>query len=178
MKSSFCLFLAFASLAFMPAQDELSDENTVANFKAAFLFQFATSNNWKNTGNRDSFTIGVISSQAVFEELVDKFANKPVGAQSLKVVMMEKSNQLSDIQLLYLSKPFCKEKPAEAQKWISDCEGKPILVVSDHSSGHTWGSAINFKVVDNRVRYSVNSENALKQGVTLGSKIISWAVQD
>lgn len=178
MKSSFCLFLAFAMLAFMPAQDELSDENTVANFKAAFLFQFATSNNWNNTGNGDAFTIGVIGSEAVYEELVDKFANKPVGAQSLQVVRIEKSSQLSDIQLLYLSKPYCKQKSSEAQKWISDCQGKPILVVTDHPSGHAWGCAINFKVVDNRVRYSVNSENALKHGITLGSKIISWAVQD
>jgi len=179
MKST--LILSFVLLfSLLPHyQDELEDDDTVANFKAAFLFQFATSNNWQNSGDSPEFTIGVLGGTAVYEALVDKFSSKPIGSQNLVISTVEAPEDLEGIQLLYISKTFTKSKGAtETQKWIKLLKDQSVLVVTDDPKGLSWGGVINFKVVDNRIRYEVNASEAKLHGVKIGSKIMSWAAQD
>ncbi|NQX91055.1 MAG: YfiR family protein [Flavobacteriales bacterium] len=178
MKAPFILLLALI-LPFSSIQDELEDKNTVASFKAAFLFQFAVSNNWDDNGGQSEFTIGVIGDQYVFDELLDKYATKPVGSQSLSLRFMEGEKDIEGIQMLYISNAFFREfGESEVKKWVDAVSGKPILIVTDQPNGLALGSAINFKVVDNRIRYEANTSQAKNNGITLGSKIISWAIQD
>ncbi|MEO0404102.1 MAG: YfiR family protein [Bacteroidota bacterium] len=178
MKIPFVILLALL-LPFSSMQDELEDKNTVASFKAAFLFQFAVSNNWEDNGGQAEFTIGVVGEESVFNELIDKYATKPVGSQSLALRLLENEKDLEGIQMLYISNAFFREYGLdEVKKWINAVGEEPILIVTDQPDGLTIGSAINFKVVDSRIRYEVNAAQAKKYGVTLGSKIISWAIQD
>lgn len=179
IKSTLILSFTFLLSLLPHYQDELESDDTVANFKAAFLFQFATSNNWENSGLGSDFTIGVLSSDAVFAELIDKFSSKPIGGQSLVISNVETLKDTEGIQLLYISKEFTRSQGAEeTQKWITALKNESVLVVTDHPEGLSWGGTINFKVVDNRIRYEVNASEAKLHGVTIGSKIMSWAAQD
>lgn len=160
-------------------QNELDGEDTVANFKAAFLFQFAVSNNWPPSNAGGNFVVGIVGGESVFNELVDKYANKPVGSQSLEVVMLDKTPDIAKCQMIYISKAFSKTQgEAETRKWIKGAQNIPVLVVSDTDKGLDWGAAINFKVVDNRIRYEISAAQAEQHEITIGSKILSWAVQD
>ncbi|MGB1032742.1 MAG: YfiR family protein, partial [Flavobacteriales bacterium] len=146
MKSTLILSLVFMFSLLPHFQDELEDDDTVANFKAAFLFQFATSNNWQNSGDGSEFTIGVLGGKSVHDELVDKFSSKPIGGQSLVIASVESTADLDGIQLLYISKAFSKNSGAvETQKWIQELKDESVLVVTDHPQGIEWGGAINFK---------------------------------
>lgn len=179
MKSLFVIALSFAFAILPLQQGELEGEDTVANFKAAFLFQFAVANNWPPTNDHLSFVIGIVGGESVYNELLDKYANKPVGSQVLEVLMLADPSEVSKCEMIYISKAFTKNKGETATRaWIKASENQPVLVVSDAQNGLEWGAAINFKVVDSRIRYEINTAQAELHQITIGSKILSWAVQD
>ena len=179
MKSLFVIGLSFF-LSLLPLQQgELDGEDTVANFKAAFLFQFAVANNWPPNTDNQGFVIGIVGGESVYNELVDKYANKPVGSQVLEVIMLDDPSKVSQCEMIYISKAFTKNNDETATlTWIKAAENLPILVVCDAQNGLDWGAAINFKVLDSRIRYEINTDQAELHQITIGSKILSWAVQD
>ena len=179
MKSLFVIGLSFVFALLPLQQGELDGEDTVANFKAAFLFQFAVANNWPPATDNRGFVIGIVGGESVYNELVDKYANKPVGSQVLEVIMLDDFSKVSECEMIYISKAFTKNNGETAtRKWIKASENLPVLVVSDAQNGLDWGAAINFKVLDSRIRYEINTAQAELHQITIGSKILSWAVQD
>ena len=61
---------------------------------------------------------------------------------------------------------------------IEITKDKPIMVVTS-VSGETAmpeGAVVNFIVQTSRIRYELDMENALKRGLIVGNRILSWAI--
>ena len=170
------LFIASIAAIISPViqGDELDNADTQAIMKANFLFHFAASNEWPAETKSGPFRIAVVGNERLFQELIDKYALKSIGIQSLEVVYFEKDHEISDSQKPHLiySESSDEALDALAAHW----KDEPVLLVTDSEKALERGSLINFVSIDRRMRYEINAKEASKKGVLIGNRILSWAV--
>ena len=77
--------------------DTLDKADTQAIMKANFLFHFAASNEWPSETKSGPFRIAVVGNARLFQELIDKYALKSIGAQSLSA----KGNSIAYLTIKY-----------------------------------------------------------------------------
>jgi len=173
------LFAIVISLSFSwlkPDQGgpKLDEANTIAITKASFLFQFARSNDWPNDKKQGNFRIGIQGNTALYNLLVEKYAGQSIGSQMLEVVEIDDSVLMSEfIHVLYT-----ESEGDELLQLIEYTAEKPIMVVTsvDADSAMPEGAVVNFVVQTSRIRYELDMENALKRGLIVGNRILSWAI--
>ncbi len=154
---------------------EVADDDVVAMIKAAYLYKFSTSCDWPDQMKKGPFRVGVIGDDAVFQELSDKYATKPVGAQLFEVAFLETMPDETFYHLIYLSANAGEKEWKAARKYAAN---QPILVVGEGNQALSAGAAISFVTVGNGTKYIINPESAQKRGISLGSTIMLWAVEN
>ena len=153
---------------------KLDEANTIAITKASFLFQFARSNDWPNDKKQGNFRIGIQGNTALYNLLVEKYAGQTIGSQMLEVVEIDNSELLNEfIHVLYT-----ESDGEELLQLIKNTAEKPIMVVTsvDADTAMPEGAVVNFVVQTSRIRYELDMENALKRGLIVGNRILSWAI--
>lgn len=150
----------------------LEEADTVAILKASYLFKFATSNDWPTDVKNGPFKIGIYGHQGVFRELSAKYATKPIGSQALEVHLIEKLDDRNFYHIVYA--PSLND--GALQKLSTSGKGNPTLYVSDGKENLQRGATISFVVVDNGTRYMINTDEAKRRKITIGSTILLWAI--
>ncbi|MDE0979445.1 MAG: YfiR family protein [Flavobacteriales bacterium] len=170
--------VALAVLAWVvgPMQqgDKLDNTDTQAIMKANFLFHFSASNEWPAETKAGPFRMAVVGNERLFDELIDKYAMKSIGAQPLEIVSFDTDSDMQAAGFFHLI--YSESSGTELEKLALQWKSHPVLLVTDTESALERGSLINFVAVDRRLRYEINAKEASKKGVLIGSRILSWAV--
>jgi hypothetical protein len=66
------------------------------------------------------------------------------------------------------------ERARQAQ-WLRQSKGRPVLTVTTVEGSLEQGSIINFRTVDERVRFEVSADAAEQSGLRLNSRLFSVA---
>jgi hypothetical protein len=153
----------------------LDETDTRAVTKANFLFHFAASNEWPASVKEGEFHVTIIGNERLHAELVDKYAMKMIGAQPLRVHGYARPEDLPLDDFHHLV--YCDVGGAELKRLAAALDATPTVLVSDSPDGLEQGAVINFVASGNRIRYEINAADAVKKGVLIGNKIMSWAVK-
>ncbi len=76
-------------------------------------------------------------------------------------------------QLLYVGRNYA----GNLGRLIADQRGRPVLIVTDQPGGLEAGGAINFLLVDQRVRFEVSPSPAQGAGLHISSQLLAVAVR-
>lgn len=169
------LSLLVCCSAMAQTSESLDETDTRAIMKANFLFHFAASNEWPEEVKEGDFYMSIIGNNRLYEELVDKYALKLIGAQPLKIQAFSTVQEFPLTQLHHLV--YCEQGGDALKDLARTLKATPSLLVADDESGLESGAFINFVAVGNRIRYEINAEAAAKKGVLIGNKIMTWAVK-
>ena len=153
----------------------LDETDTRAVTKANFLFHFAASNEWPASVKEGAFYLTIVGNDRLYNELVDKYAMKMIGAQPLQVQGYARVEDLPLDAFHHLV--YCDRGGAELNRVAMALVETPTVLVSDSPDGLEQGAVINFVASGNRIRYEINTADAAKKGVLIGNKIMSWAVK-
>ncbi|MFT4779454.1 MAG: hypothetical protein ACJAU0_000495 [Flavobacteriales bacterium] len=153
---------------------DLDETDTVAIAKANFLFQFALGNEWPNQAKEGFFRIAVIGSPNVYQDLVARYASKPIGNQPIEVVLLPDAKIKEYYHMIYVG----RSQDALLPSVIEQVTGKPTMVVSNAIITSQQGVIISFIIKDSMTRYVINAEEAEKRKILIGSKILSWAISN
>lgn len=167
----FPIFLALRPIGDLP-QQQPSESNTPLSFKAYFLYIFATNTDWPDAMKKGNFVIGVLGSPDLYDELVAKYAAKHVGSQPLQIVELATIPESQRIHILYID----KSRKADLPTAIKTLKDKSTLIVSHFDGGLQQGAGINFKAVNSNIRYELNRKLVEEKKISIGSKILQWAV--
>jgi hypothetical protein len=172
----FHVILAFSLLAllFKPATSvaqRIEESDTRAMMQANFLYQFAANCNWAPEVRKGKFIIGVIGNPAVYEHIMAKYGNKPIGTQTIEVVQ---SNEIPTSGVYHIVL-VDKSRKAELSKVTKESR-KNILIVTNWDGALNFGSHINFKTIDGNIRYEMNPSAMEEKKITPGVKILQWKV--
>jgi len=142
-----------------------------SDVEAAYLFNFAKFMN-EPAHSPDSFTIAVVGKSAIVQMLEKITTNEQVNGRPLKVVHAATADQARNCDIIFLG----ESEAARIDKDIAVLAGSNALTVSNVPDFMQHGGMIQFQVVDNRVRFSVNLDAVNKEKITLSSELLKVAM--
>ena len=142
--------------------------------KAAFLYKFLGYTEFPVAVFSDAaapVVIGIVGSDTLVAELGRIVAGRTVQGRSIVVKAIRESDVPSGVHLLFVA----GSDSARLRSALKMVPGTPMLLVSEAENGLQQGSVINFKVIEERVRFDVSLEAADKNSVKLSSRLLTVA---
>lgn len=142
--------------------------------KAAYLYKFLGYVEWPPAQfpRPDApFVIGVAGNDRLAGELERIAAGRSVKDRRIAVRRVRPDDPLTGLHLLYVG----PDDSARQAHLLKLAQQRPILTVTDAGAAPVPG-IINFRVVDNRVRFEVALGAAQRSGLQLSSRLLSVAL--
>jgi hypothetical protein len=172
--------MAFVFLMIVAAPDSTqaaASEPTASEprIKAALLYKFIFYAEWPPEALPPSepLSIGVFADDEVFDELRRITAGREVNGRYIVVKKMGAGESLSDVHLLFVGATDKRRQ----EVLLKDAQRHPILTVTETEDGLHLGSVINFRVVDDRVRFEISLPAAERNSLKLSSRMLALALQ-
>jgi hypothetical protein len=169
-----CLLLAFVCLAAAGAQSGSDEANLERNVKAAFLYKFLGYVDYPENampGHGEPLVIGVVGADDVAEELRRIAVGRNMNGRAVTVRKLHHGEAPGKVHMLFIG----DEDAADTEKALAAVRQMPVLTVTDTGHNTRQDSVINFRVVDERVRFEVSLDAAEKNNLKLSSRLLAVA---
>jgi hypothetical protein len=145
-------------------------QRTEYRIKTAFLYNFSRFVSWPEAVLRGSseFSLCTLGS-TLFGEQLDTLAGKTVHGKTLVVKRLDSPEDILDCQLVFIG----QSDELSGVLWL--LKERPVLTVSDAAAFTEKGGMIQLRVIDNKIRFSINADAARTAGLTISSKLLSLA---
>lgn len=168
--SAVLVLLVVSPLAAVRAQD---DGYSADRVKAAFLYHFSTYVNWPESATSDDdFSIAVLGARAVAEELEEFLPGHTIQGRPMEVHRLHSIRDLDDDEVLYIG----PSENARLAALLKSIKSRPMLIVTDDPEGLREGAMINFRIMDDRVRFEISLRAAQAAGLEMSSRLLSAAM--
>lgn len=163
----FCL--AFGSR--LQAQVSAYSEDEV---EAAFLYRFATYVQWPVTRDAgEPVTIAVLGAATVANRLESFLPGRVIQGRPVALRRLESAAEISDDEVLFIG-PEHNGRLAETIERVGQ---RPVLIVTHAPDGLDHGAMVNFRIVDQRVRFEISLPAAQGAGLMLSSRLLAAALR-
>lgn len=142
--------------------------------KAAFLYKFLGYAEFPPSAFADAaapVVIGVVEAEGLAAELARIVAGRTVQSRPIAVKQFKEGEVPAGVHLLFVG----GSDGARVRSVLKAAQPAPMLVVTEAENGLRQGSVINFKIVDERVRFDISLEAADKNSVKLSSRLLTVA---
>jgi hypothetical protein len=156
------------------AEGQAAGATLERSVKAAFLYKFLGYAEFPASafGEPGSpVVIGVVGADEMAAELGRIVAGRTVNNRPVLVKTLRDNEAPSGVHLLFVA----GADSARVARVLKAAQPSPMLLVTESENGLQLGSVINFKVVDERVRFDVSLEAADKNNVKLSSRLLTVA---
>jgi hypothetical protein len=168
------LLLAFVCLAAVGAQSGSGEPNLERNVKAAFLYKFLGYVDFPESAapvQGEPLVIGIVGADDVAEELRRIAVGRSMNGRAVAVRKLRPGEAPGKVHMLFIG----EEDAAETEKALAAVRQTPVLTVTDSGRNPRQDSVINFRVVDERVRFEVSLDAAEKNNLKLSSRLLAVA---
>lgn len=156
--------MSFAFLCWAQAQTE--------KFKALYIYNFTKLIKFPESAGKPDFVIGVMGETPVNGELTSIASTRKIDNRNMVIKKVSKPEDCNDCQIVFIS-----EFKSGNIKALSDYfEGKPVLLISESVQGLEKGAAINFLLVDQKLKFELNRSRFDKNSLKVSSQLYELAV--
>jgi hypothetical protein len=141
--------------------------------KAAFLYKFLGYAEFPPGAFADPaspVTIGVLGADDLAAELARIVTGRTINNRPILVRVLRESEVGAPVHLLFIG----GTDAGRVGRMVRGA-GHALLVVTECDGGLQQGSAINFRIVDERVRFDVALDAAERNGIKLSSRLLTVA---
>jgi hypothetical protein len=141
--------------------------------KAAFLYKFLGYAEFPQGAFADAASpvvIGVVGADELASELTRIVSGRTVNNRPIVVRVLRETEVATSVHLLFVG-GFDSGRVGRLVR----AAGNALLVVTECDGGLQQGSAINFRIVDERVRFDVALDAAERNGIKLSSRLLTVA---
>lgn len=156
------------------AQSAITNTQLQRRVKAAFLVKFLGYVDFPAGAFADPstpLTIGVVDADELVAELERAVAGRSINGRGIAVSRLREGER-APVHLLFVG----GRDPVQVGRVVRQAAGA-MLVVTECENGLRQGSAINFRLIDEHVRFDVALEAAERNGVKLSSRLLTVASQ-
>ena len=142
--------------------------------KAAFLYKFANYIEWPAhafAADDSPIVIGIAGAEPLAHDLSSMVVSRTVNRRHMLVRDLRGDSPLDGVHILFIGRSQ-GERTAEI---IAAAQGKAVLVVTESDRAFALGSAINFVVVDGKVRFDVAVRPAETVDVKISARLLAVA---
>jgi hypothetical protein len=166
--------LLVLSLISIPLFAGLSQVSSVSQAQSMFIYNFSRLIQWPAGSNTGEFIIGVIGDNDVYSSLSSFVANKKVGSQSIVVKKFDDPQSISRCQILFVG----DSKISKFPEVINRIQGFNSLVITEKRGMINSGSAIDFILVEDKLKFVMNADNAVKYNLTVSKSLEDMAYKN
>ena len=152
------------------------DDDTLSaqrRIEGAYLFKFGAYISWPAesfAGPDSPFVIGVAGDDTMADELAALVAGRAVNGHPVQVRQVHAGQNTSGIHLLFVA----GDTP-QGDALIGATRNKPTVTVTEGDDGLDRGADMTFVLVNDRVRFDIALDVALRDGVKVSSQLLSVA---
>ena len=161
-----------AALVMMVSSAVFSQERPIHEVYSMMVFNFVKYIQWPAGDNSKEFVIGVVGNTEIYNTLTTWYAGKPKGAKTYVIKKFNNASEVTDCQVIFIDKTKSNEFDAVNNK----VRGKGTLVVTDRAGLGSRGSCINFKTVDEKLRFELNQQAMEASNLKVAGALSSMAI--
>jgi len=143
--------------------------------KAAMVYKFLGYTTWPSSrfpNEHSPYRICVIGSDDITNELRNIVAHRQIEGRAIEIYSADTIAHIGDAHLVFVSKAMEPLLPS----LVPVAKKLSYLIVSDNEHGLIDGSAINLRLVDNRIGFDISLPATRAYGLTVSSRLLSVAV--
>lgn len=166
-----CMGLSLTAFTGRGAAETAFTEDAV---KAAYLHRFAAYIQWPDAPSQSAaFTIGVMGSDGVLEQLQRLLPAITVQGRAANARVVRNAADLDGVSILYIA----SGRLAAARSVLAAAASHSVLVVTDDADGLKTGGVINFVRVGPNVRFEVSQPAAARSGLKIDAALLGVAAR-
>ena len=143
----------------------------IAKAQAMFIYNFSRLIEWPASYKTGSFVIGILGTGEIISELEAYTVGKRVGSQPIAVKQYREPAEVDKCHILFVS--FSKTK--DLGQMVNLLRNKSTLIITEKNGAVEEGSAINFVLVGDRLKFEISEGNATRYGIKYSSKLTEMA---
>ena len=137
-----------------------------------FIYHFIKYIEWPKEASTSDFKIAVFEDDKMFDVLKAQLNGAKRKGKPILVEKIDLTSSLEEYQVLYL--PRSKSKMLEELK--EKAVDHHLLFVTDKNGLSTKGSGINFKEVNNKLRFEISIDELNSRGLKVASQLKKVAI--
>jgi len=161
----FCITCSFTSR-------QQKDKASEYNMKAAFIYNFTKYIEWKPSLDENEFTIGVIGPSPINDPLGEIVKTATVDSKKITIKRFSKPADISFCHILFIS----RNSGFPLEDILAKTNGKGMLIISEQDGYAGLGTAINFVIVNSKLKFEANTKAINAAGLTASSQLLKLAI--
>ena len=149
----------------------LQAQTGIPKAQAMFIYNFSRLIEWPVSYKTGSFVIGILGVGEIITELEAYTAGKKVGTQEIVVKQYKEPGEVDKCHILFVT--FAKTKIMA--DLLNSLGNKSTLIITEKNGAVNEGSAINFLVVGDKLKFEISEGNATKYGIKYSAKLTEMA---
>ncbi|MFC1538612.1 YfiR family protein [Candidatus Latescibacterota bacterium] len=146
--------------------------NLEDKLKAVFIYNFTKYIQWANNDTSGTFKIGVIGDSEIIIPLKEIGEKELVNNRKIEIKHCQNIWDINDCNILFIS---ASEKN-QLQDILNKVEYENILTVGDSNGFANEGVAINFVIVEGKLKFEINSSAFNKAELQVSSHLLKLAI--
>lgn len=149
-----------------------SQDRPIHEVYSMMVFNFTKYVQWPDHATAGEFVIGVVGNGQMYNTLNGWYGGKPRGS---KTYIIKKFNSLAEVtncHVVYVD----KSKSSELEGMIDKIQGNGTLIITDKTGLGEKGSGINFRTVDNKLKFELNQKVIEASNLKVSSALASMAI--
>ena len=166
-----CGQAAVLALAAALAPAAAADIGSERGIKAAFVSKFIGYVDFSGHAAPAPLVIGVVGADDIARELARIVGARGIHARPVSIRTLGQGDRLDAVHVLFVG----LGESERAERLLRAAAGQGILTITEFDHALRLGSVINFRIVDERVRFEVSLGAAEKAGLKMSSRLLSVA---
>jgi hypothetical protein len=136
------------------------------------VYNFIKYVQWPDHAESGEFVIGVVGNADLFTTLNTWYGGKPRGGKTYVIKKFNSASEVANCHVVFID----KSKSGEFDAVNNKVKGKGTLVITDKAGLGAKGSAINFKNVDNKLKFELNQRAMEASNLKVSGALSSMAI--
>lgn len=149
-----------------------AQERPIHEVYSMMVFNFTKYVQWPDHTQPGEFVIGVIGNADVFKTLNTWYGGKGRGTKTYVIKKFASAEEVGDCHVLFID----RSKSGEFEDLSGKLKGKGTLVITDKSGMAEKGSGINFKTIDNKLKFELNQKALEASNLKVSNSLTSMAI--
>lgn len=165
-------FKALLIAAVLVSASAVAQDRPIHEVYSMMVFNFTKYVQWPDHTASGEFVIGVIGNADVYATLNTWYGGKPRGAKTYVIKKFSSSDEITDCHVVFID----KSKSGEFDAVNNKVKGKGTLVITDKNGLGEKGSGINFKTIDNKLKFELNQKALEASNLKVSGALSSMAI--
>lgn len=142
------------------------------NLKAAFIYNFTKYIEWNEPADENEFIIGIIGESPINDPLAEIVKTETVDNKKITLRQFATPSDISSCHILFITHNC--HFPLE--DILGKTSGKGTLIISEKNGYAVQGTAINFVIVKQKLKFEANVKALNAAKLTASSQLLKLAI--